>query len=495
MAQVKFSSQSLDHLGILAGVVKKIKLVERIDTLLPVSKEKGSKVTMGERVLSMIYNGLGFIDSRLYMFSDFLKTKPVGRIIGSHLTPADFTDDSLGRCLDAIHDYGATKFISTILLLIASQMKLLGRTFHIDSTSLTLYGEYKKDEEEVQDSQIPEITYGYSKQHRPDLKQVVLNLAVTNKSDLPIFMASHSGNASDKDILIEATQQIEKCCKMLSESPKFIYVGDSAMYESCLKETDKIQWISRVPYVRKEAKRYVKEKHDQCKEVKGEKNKGYKVYSSEIEISGKSQRWLLVYSPQALTRAQKTLDRNIAKEKETIEKELWHLENQEYNCSKDVQKILEKKSKKWKYHEVSETNIVPVEKYKKSGAQKKGTKKAIVGYKIQAKIKENQKKTEATLIEKSHFIIATNEMKEENLSEEEMLKEYKDQQKVEKGFAFIKDDTFEVSSVFLKKPSRIDSLMAIMVLSLFVYSLTQYQIRESLKEKKETVPVRSRGFV
>ena len=79
-------------------------------------------------------------------------------------------------------------------------------------------------------------------------------------------------------------------------------------------------------------------------------------------------------------------------------------------------------------------------------------------------------------------------MEEENLSEEEILIEYKGQQKVEKSFAFIKDDTFEVSSVFLKKPSRIDALMSIMVLSLFVYSLTQYLIRESLKEKKETVP-------
>ena len=121
-------------------------------------------------------------------------------------------------------------------------MKVLGRTFHVDSTSLTLYGDYKeeskkdsKDTKEVKDPKIPEITYGYSKQHRPDLKQVVLNLAVTNKSDLPIFMASHSGNASDKDILIEATHQIEKCCKSLSESPEFIYVGDSAMYEKLLK--------------------------------------------------------------------------------------------------------------------------------------------------------------------------------------------------------------------------------------------------------------------
>ncbi len=125
------SSQGLENLGILAGVVKKIKLVDRIDSCIPVSKEKGSKVTMGERVLSMIFNGLGFIDSMLYMLSDFLKTKPVNRIIGPHLTPEDFTDDSLGRCLDAIHDFGTTKFISTILFLISSEMKLLGRTLHI----------------------------------------------------------------------------------------------------------------------------------------------------------------------------------------------------------------------------------------------------------------------------------------------------------------------------------------------------------------------------
>ena len=258
--------------------------------------------------------------------------------------------------------------------------------------------------------------------------------------------------------------------------------------KSCLKESDKILWISRVPFVRKEAKRFVIENHEQCKKVEGPKNKGYKIYSSEMEISGKCQRWLLVYSPQALNRAQKTLDRNKTKEKELIEKELWHLGNQEYNCSKDAEKSLKKKSKKWKYHEVSETNILAVEKYKKRGSPKKGSKKEIVGYKIQAKIKENPKKLEEILIQKSHFIVATNEMKEENLSDEEMLQEYKSQQKVEKGFAFIKDDTFEVSSVFLKKPSRIDALMSIMVLSLFVYSLTQYLIRESLKKKAETIP-------
>ena len=122
MDNPEFSSQSLTHLGLLAGVVKKIKFIQRIDKLLPVTKEKGAKVTMGERTAAMIYNALGFIDNRLYMFSEFLSQKPVDRILGPHLSAEDFTDDSLGRCLDEIFAYGPTQFVSDITFQIASQL-------------------------------------------------------------------------------------------------------------------------------------------------------------------------------------------------------------------------------------------------------------------------------------------------------------------------------------------------------------------------------------
>ena len=89
---------------------------------------------------------------------------------------------------------------------------------------------------------------------------------------------------------------------------------------------------------------------------------------------------------------------------------------------------------------------------------------------------------------KSHFILATNQLNKEVLPDEEVLFEYKRQQKVEKGFAFVKDNTFEVSSVFLKKPSRISALMAVMVLSLFIYSLTQFLLRDTLQKKGDYVP-------
>ena len=69
-----------------------------------------------------------------------------------------------------------------------------------------------------------------------------------------------------------------------------------------------------------------------------------------------------------------------------------------------------------------------------------------------------------------------------------MLSTYKEQQDVERGFRFIKDNSFHLNEVYLKKPSRIDALMMVMVLCLMVYNNGQHQIRETLKQQDETLP-------
>jgi transposase len=87
-----------------------------------------------------------------------------------------------------------------------------------------------------------------------------------------------------------------------------------------------------------------------------------------------------------------------------------------------------------------------------------------------------------------YIILATNELNKTRLSSSDMLLEYKQQSQVESGFKFIKGNTFQVSSIFLKKPERIDALMMVMVLSLMVYGLGEFWLRESLKKHNETVP-------
>jgi transposase len=83
------------------------------------------------------------------------------------------------------------------------------------------------------------------------------------------------------------------------------------------------------------------------------------------------------------------------------------------------------------------------------------------------------------------FILASNDI---SLSPEKMLKYYKGQDKVEKGFRFLKGDTFSVSKVYLKKKSRIEALTMIMVLCLMIYSIAEWKLRLKLEEENETVP-------
>ena len=354
---------------------------------------------------------------------------------------------------------------------------------HVDTTSLTLYGEYDKSDKQTQ---APKVARGFLKDKRGDLKQLILNLAINNKADLPMFMAAHNGNASDQKILIQATAQIEKCCKNLASTPSFIYVADSAMYESCLKEKNNILWLSRVPAVRKEAKKFLN-KHNTYQFVESS-NAGYKIYSEEKTIAGVKQRWLLIFSRKALARGEKTLSKQKDRAAKAINKQLAILHKQIFNCEEDAKKALKKISKLWKFYQVRDIEIIPIEKYPTLGRPKKDTQKHTVGYRIKVDIEEDTTKIREILAGKAHFILATNKLNKEELSDEEVLLEYKNQQKVERGFAFIKGNTFEVSSVFLKKETRIDGLMAVMVLSLFVYSLAQNLLRDTLKEKEEYVP-------
>ena len=169
-------------------------------------------------------------------------------------------------------------------------------------------------------------------------------------------------------------------------------------------------------------------------------------------------------------------------------KKLASLARQKYNCAKDAQKAAKKIQKQWKYHKITTIDIEPIQKYANKGTPKKGEKKHTIGYRVKAILSEDTEAIKTLLRRKSQFILATNQLDKSAFSDQEVLFEYKRQQKIERGFAFIKDNTFEVSSVFLKKPGRISALMAVMVLSLFTYSLTQYLLREALKEKGEFVP-------
>lgn len=90
----------IDHLGIVAGIVDSIGLVEIINEYL--RKESGERISAGQVVKAMILNGLGFVSSPLYLFSEFFKDKPCEYLIGKGVKAEYLNDDKLGRVLDKL---------------------------------------------------------------------------------------------------------------------------------------------------------------------------------------------------------------------------------------------------------------------------------------------------------------------------------------------------------------------------------------------------------
>ncbi len=106
-------------------------------------------------------------------------------------------------------------------------------------------------------------------------------------------------------------------------------------------------------------------------------------------------------------------------------------------------------------------------------------------YKATIVLEKKSDKIESEKKKAGRFILATNVLK--NLSPSEILTAYKGQQSCERGFRFLKDPLFFADSVFLKYPSRIETMAMLMGLSLLVYTIGQRELRANLKQNNTGV--------
>ncbi len=170
-------------------------------------KELGEKISSGHVVKAMILNGLGFVSSPLYMFSEFFKDKPCEHLIGEGVKAEYLNDYKLGRVMDKLFLKGLTEIFLAISMNVKKQFEISSKTSHLDSSSLHVHGEYNNSlpdvildinpENLIKPPQAIEITYGYSRDHRPDLKQFIIELISSGDGDIPMFFEAASGNKAD----------------------------------------------------------------------------------------------------------------------------------------------------------------------------------------------------------------------------------------------------------------------------------------------------------
>jgi transposase len=479
----EINSKLLGHLGLVSGMIDELGIVTSIDTLL--------KAETGERVVSagtickaLILNGLGFTQRTLYLVSSFFSDKPIEQLLGDGIESSQLNDTVLGRCLDSIHDYGTTLLYSELADSFCRTLGLQPTSMHMDSTDFHVDGVYNSREESVEASVI-HITKGYSRDHRGDLNQAVLNMIVENQAGIVLHMQSLSGNTSDKTAF---NGTIKQHISQLQLAKAGVYVVmDSAGYtEQTIKESEhaQIKWVSRVPETLSQGKYLVTGSYDNWQSL----SENYEYISLCSNYADVKQRWLLVFSQEAYEREIVTLRKHFCKSSSQEFQAFMKLSKEFFDCSEDAISAINKFKKSCKYLTVNDLKINNVAYYANKGRPKNGQAPEGYRYFIEASVCSDLDNFEKRALTKGRFIVATNELDNVKLSDVELFKTYKKQSKVERGFRFLKDPQFMASTLFVNKPERVDALLFIMTLCLTVYAAIEHKIRKNLEKTEQTLP-------
>jgi len=474
---------NLDHLGIVAGVIDEMELVEEVNKKVGLRAKEA--VSPGQVMKAMILNGLGFLSAPLYLFENFFVGKATEHLIGEGVIAEQLNDDRIGRALDKYYEVGTTNLFTAIALKAAQKFQVEKESVHLDSSSISVEGEYKSKEEENQEIEEEmkaiKIVHGYSRDKRPDLKQFIIDMVVSGDGDVPLYLKIDDGNADDKSVFVERLKEFKKQWTF-----EGICVADSALYTAeNIGAMAGMKWITRVPLSIKEAQNKIVEIEE--KEWEQSQIKGYRIATKSSEYANIKQRWLVVESEARKKAAIKKISEQVEKQLENAKASLRKLLKQEYACIADAEIGIKMLSDSWKYHEIKEIKCTEKASKKSQSKTEKGNQEKTIVYQVTGEIEPRESVIEAEKIKAGRFILATNILDKKEVSNEKLLAEYKAQQSNERGFRFLKDPLFFTASVFVKKPERVEAIAMIMGLCLLVYNLAQRKLRKQLETAQEGV--------
>ena len=483
--EVEYQIERLDHLGIVAGVCQEAGIAEWLDKQ---AGENRRSVSVGKATVAMVLNGLGFSNRQLYLVPQYFENKPVEHLLGAGISADMLNDDCLGRTLDWLYEHDVTTLFAGLALQARRRFGIQAQHLHIDTTSFSVSGDYALKEE---GDPVPiAITYGYSRDHREDLKQWMCALATTHDGDVPIFLRPLDGNSSDKEHLSAAVKEVMTQLReqLPEEQEERIAVFDSGGYSQANMKSyndANIWWISRVPETSTAAKN-VLEEVDEPWQPLSDGSGDYVVRMMDLP-QGK-ERWMIVRTHAQLQAAQEQMEKKGKKTQQEWEKRLWHLSKQAFACENDAQQAWEQALKGKPSWLIATFTLKEQKQYQQRGRpQKEATPDQTLWYLVPT-LELDQHEVERVARKKAAFIVATNILDAQRLSPEQVISTYKEQGGVERGFRFLKDPVFLASSIFVKKPERVIALSFVMVLCLLVYRLAEHLLRRQLVATQQTLP-------
>ena len=415
-------------------------------------------------------------------------------------------DDRLGRALDHLFDADLASMLTEVVVRAIKEFELDLSEIHNDSTTIPLAGQYVDADGGLQrGKKTVRITHGHSKDHRPDLKQLLWVLTVTADGMVPVHYTVHDGNTNDSPTHWETWETVRK----LAGRADSLYVADS---KACV--TDFLQHVDAqggrivtvLPQTRKEDGWF--REHLQTHEPAWVE---VAVEPDPRSVYGPSIVWKAVESPMPSAEgfrvvwiwnshkeeqdqaARQSLVAGAVQRMEDLERRLQSPRTKIRTREGVVQaaeKAIGRHGQRWVGYTIDEEEV-PKFRQERRGRPGKGTryrKEVRVRYHVTTVLKEEAIAFDAKCDGK--WPLLTNDKR---LGVEQVVRAYREQPRLEKRFEQLKT-VYGVAPMLLKKVTRMEGLLFVFFLVLLVESLLEREVREAMKrERIVSLPIYPEG--
>ncbi len=222
-ASFDLESERLGPLPLVNHFIDRIGLEEALHRHIP---SDGRCAVSHARALGVLLRSLIVEREPIYRQQETVHGFASGMFGLSEQEMEHLSDDRLGRALDHLFDADRAALLTDVVLAVAQRFGLRFDELHIDSTSISFCGNFRKATgRTVRGRTAPAITYGHSKAHRPDLKQLLFILTMTADGHVPVAFRCSDGNVTDSRTHIQTWDTL----RTVAGRADFLYVADSKL--------------------------------------------------------------------------------------------------------------------------------------------------------------------------------------------------------------------------------------------------------------------------
>jgi len=395
-------------------------------------------------------------------------------------------DDKLGRALDRLFAADRATLQTRIVLAVMTGFDLKMEQIHNDTTSVMVRGAY-----DGQNAKGVQLKRGHSKEHRPDLKQLVYSLCVTSDGAVPVHFKAYDGNQTDDGIHLETWSRL----RTLLQHPRFIYVADCKLCtEKNLRTIDRERgfFVTIVPKTRSEVATFSEAvlggdvRWEEVLRKRADRDeKAFDVIECAVGPYHLREGFMLYWYRSSQKKKRDQRDRNERIER-TIER-LETLDLRRMRGPKTEAAIRKRVDEIITHHHAEEWITVEVkwdavEKFKAITRGKptaETTFRRIIQQVPRLHISTNAANIARSAAMDGIFPLTTN-TREKPV---DVYKIYKYQPRIERRHALLKS-TLDVAPIWLKKNTRIEALMFLEFIAQMIAALVERDLRKKMVEEK-----------